>query len=331
MLAAAASQLKAFDPRAAATNVQTTFEEDPTILASMFTWFVTGTVLYLLGLFIFLFSEINAVLITRDSDFRLNLITKGYAEKVDGPEYKKQESRELRKLEPRPYLTVFGIIVLFFAISCLLFPLCQLIEILGLPSAPCILIITVGAAFAAICNATFYLFLVWSCTRTYASLIFLLISVSGSILLPAGNPILLILWVAIAFGSWYTYFFYLPSLYTDDKPAWLQDIGKYGLLENNAAVDDNITKFTGAIRTGAEVIQEEVQESIEAARKKAEEMAEAARKQAEAAAEEARKAAEAAADAAKKQAEAAAAAAKPAEEAKPADAPKATPPKMGLV
>jgi hypothetical protein len=27
----------------------------------------TGTVLYLLGLFIFLFSEINAVLITRDS------------------------------------------------------------------------------------------------------------------------------------------------------------------------------------------------------------------------------------------------------------------------
>lgn len=31
------------------------------------------------------------------------------------------------------------------------------------------------------------------------------------------------LWVAIAFGSWYTYFFYLPTLYTDqDKPVWLQ-------------------------------------------------------------------------------------------------------------
>jgi len=286
----------------------------------MFTWFVTGTVLYLLGLFIFLFSEINAVLITRDSDFRLNLIKGGYAEKVDGPEYKKQESRELRKLEPRPYLTVFGIIVLFFAIACLLFPLCELIDILGLPSAPCVLIITVGAAFAAICNATFYLFLVWSCTRTYASLIFLLISVSGSILLPAGNPILLMLWVAIAFGSWYTYFFYLPTLYTDkDKPAWLQDIGKYGLLENSAAVDDNITKFSRALRTGAEVIHEEIQESVEAARKKAEELAEEAKKQAEAAAE-----------AAKKQAEAAASVAKPAEAPKPTEA-KPAPPKMGLV
>jgi hypothetical protein len=42
-------------------------------------------------------------------------------------------------------------------------------------------------------------------------------------LLPAGNPILLMLWVLIALGSWYTYFFYLPVLYTDqDKPAWLQ-------------------------------------------------------------------------------------------------------------
>jgi hypothetical protein len=41
--------------------------------------------------------------------------------------------------------------------------------------------------------------------------------------LPAGNPILLMLWVMIAFGSWYTYFFYLPTLYTDqDKPGWLQ-------------------------------------------------------------------------------------------------------------
>lgn len=38
-----------------------------------------------------------------------------------------------------------------------------------------------------------------------------------------------------------------------------QDIGKYGLIENSAAVDDNITKFSNALRTGAEVIQEEIQ------------------------------------------------------------------------
>ena len=36
-------------------------------------------------------------------------------------------------------------------------------------------------------NAAVYLFLVWSCTRTYASLIFLLISVSGAVR-PARRP-----------------------------------------------------------------------------------------------------------------------------------------------
>jgi hypothetical protein len=108
--------------------------------------------------------------------------------------------------EPRPYLTVFGIIILFFAIACLLYPFCELVEILGaacardpnrsflamfhamapivprlrlilqnrdfsssnstgasqvpglmvdagLPRAPCMLIVTVGAGLATICNA----------------------------------------------------------------------------------------------------------------------------------------------------------------------------------
>ncbi len=38
--------------------------------------------------------------------------------------------------EPRPYLSVFGMIVLFFAIACLLYPFCELIEILGARRAP---------------------------------------------------------------------------------------------------------------------------------------------------------------------------------------------------
>ena len=82
--------------RQAATNIQDEFENDPELLKSMFVWIVVriyalyweslqmgqgnqgskiyklhfvqfGSLIYLLGLFIFLFSEINAVLITRDS------------------------------------------------------------------------------------------------------------------------------------------------------------------------------------------------------------------------------------------------------------------------
>mmetsp|Transcript_29434 Transcript_29434/g.77395 ORF Transcript_29434/g.77395 Transcript_29434/m.77395 type:complete len:283 (+) Transcript_29434:263-1111(+) len=274
-------------------------------------------------------------------DFRTSLIKGGYAERIDSPELEKQEKRELRKMEPRPYLSVFGVVILFFAMACLLYPLCELMEAIGLPGAPCLLIVTAGAAFFAICNACFYLFLIWSCTRFVASLIFLLIAVSGSILLPAGNPILVMFWILISFGSWYMYFFYAPSLYDEgERPWWLQDIGKHSLMENNAQIDAEVGKFSKALRTGGEALAEDINESIEAARKKAEQMAEAARKQAEeaaeyakkqaeAAAEAAKKQAEAAAEAAKKQAEAAAAAAQPkAEEKKPEEA-KTT--KMGVI
>ncbi len=93
------------------------------------------------------------------------------------------------------------------------------------------MIITFGAFFASICLATFWMFICWSCTRTYASLVFLLLSLTGQVLLPTGNPILLLVWVLIAFGGGYAYFYYLPDTYkgekASEKPMWIQDVGDF--------------------------------------------------------------------------------------------------------
>lgn len=102
---------------------------------------------------------------------------------------------------------------MFIAFACLLYPLCDILTVIGLPSAPCLLIITFGSFFAAICVATFWMFIIWSCTRTYAALVFLFISMTGQILLPTGNPILLLVWVLVAFGGGYAYFYYAPEVY----------------------------------------------------------------------------------------------------------------------
>ncbi len=38
-----------------------------------------------------------------------------------------------------------------------------------------------------------------------------------------------------------------------------QDIGKFGLIDNNAEVDSQISSFSNALRTGSDVITDEIQ------------------------------------------------------------------------
>ena len=76
----------------------------------------------------------------------------------------------------RPYLSLIGVVLIFVAIAAMLYPMCDIITVLGLPATPCILVVTFGSFFAAICVATFWTFLIWMCTRTYAALVFLSIS-----------------------------------------------------------------------------------------------------------------------------------------------------------
>jgi hypothetical protein len=69
------------------------------------------------------------------------------------------------------------------------------------------------------------MFLIWMCTRPAAAVVMLFISVSGQLLIPSGNPILLLLWLLVTFGGGWAYFLWLPEVYRDrplDKPFWVQ-------------------------------------------------------------------------------------------------------------
>ena len=69
------------------------------------------------------------------------------------------------------------------------------------------------------------MFLIWMCTRPAAAVVMLFISVSGQLLIPSGNPILLLLWLIVAFGGGWAYFLWLPEVYRGrplDKPMWIQ-------------------------------------------------------------------------------------------------------------
>jgi len=120
---------------------------------------------------------------------------------------------------------VLGTGLLVIGYACVLFPLCDIFSIAGLPSAPCVLLVTFGAFFGAICIVAFYMFLVWSCTRPFASLVFLLISLSGMAMLPGTNPIMIFLWVVLTLFVYWTYFVYLPTVYTGPEHWWLQNVG----------------------------------------------------------------------------------------------------------
>jgi len=182
---------------------------------------------------------------------------------------------------------------MFIGTSCLMYPLCDTLSIIGLPSAPCVLLITVGSFLATICNVTFLLFLIWSCTRAWAALVFLLVSFTGSILLPTGNPILLCIWVIIAVGGSYAYFVYLPSTYASptDIPPFVQNIGNFN-------VEPSLDKFQAAFKDGYEVTRDEIQDrvdessrAVQAAADKVAAEAEKAKQAAEAAAKQAAEAA----------------------------------------
>ena len=99
----------------------------------------------------------------------------------DGVDIEKLNVEENVNMGVRPYVSLVGTLLMFVAIACMLYPLCDVITVLGLPATPCILIVTFGSFFAALCVATFWMFLIWMCTRTAAAVVFLVISLTGQV------------------------------------------------------------------------------------------------------------------------------------------------------
>jgi len=189
----------------------------------------------------------------------------------NGANFTELMEREAATMAPRPYLSVGAMLLMFIAFACIFYPICDILTVIGLPSAPCILIITFGAFFGAICLATFWMFLIWSCTRTYASLVFLLLSLTGQICLPTGNPYLLLVWVFIAFGGGYLYFYYLPDSYKEkpeEKPMWVQDCGDFTVSTNYEEWGSAFNKAYEAESAALKKQAEQAQKTLEEQQKK---------------------------------------------------------------
>mmetsp|Transcript_4414 Transcript_4414/g.9833 ORF Transcript_4414/g.9833 Transcript_4414/m.9833 type:complete len:290 (-) Transcript_4414:495-1364(-) len=143
-----------FNPRAAVSIMAEYIKTHPDFVAGVVAWLIAGSIVWLFGFIVFLLSEIGAVLVVRDQDFRDKLISEKYMTPSQGDAYEKLTNNENKKMAPRPYLSAAATLFMFIGTSCLMYPLCDTLSIIGLPSAPCVLLITVGSFLATICNVT---------------------------------------------------------------------------------------------------------------------------------------------------------------------------------
>jgi len=193
-------------------------------------WIAAGIILYVVALTVLLYTEIRTCLVVRDQDFRERLLRTQAC--LPGKQLPSLRENETALLAPRAYITVFAGMLFFLAIAAILFPLCDIFTIIGLPAGPCLLMLTIGALLMAVCTVTGWMALCWLCTRPWAALVLGAISVSGQMTVPSGNLLLILVWILAAGMSGTLYFYWLPGLYADkrwDRPSWVQDVGESSL------------------------------------------------------------------------------------------------------
>eukprot|EP00286_Rhodomonas_abbreviata_P008284 CAMPEP_0181319710 /NCGR_PEP_ID=MMETSP1101-20121128/17724_1 /TAXON_ID=46948 /ORGANISM="Rhodomonas abbreviata, Strain Caron Lab Isolate" /LENGTH=305 /DNA_ID=CAMNT_0023427343 /DNA_START=13 /DNA_END=930 /DNA_ORIENTATION=- len=245
-----------FNPRLAIANLVAYQDEHVEFAASIATWITIGTILLILALILFIFSEIQAVLVVRDQDFRRTMLKQSYMD--EGASLDELIDYENKTMAPRPIISLFAVCLMYIGLACIFYPLCDILNVVGLPSAPCVLIVTFGSFFTVICIASFWMFVCWSCTRSWAALVFLAISLTGQLLLPTGNPLLLLLWLVISLGGGVGYFYWAPELYRDrERPSWLQTVGDF-------TISTDVQTILDSLRDKAEVDAEQLKRSVRA-------------------------------------------------------------------
>ena len=81
-----------------------------------------------------------------------------------------------------------------------------------------------GALLLSLTAALFLVGLCWSCTRGWAALLLIVLSLVGNVLL-FGGIIGLVVYLAVLGAAFYAYFAWAPNYYKErgqEKPFWLQ-------------------------------------------------------------------------------------------------------------
>eukprot|EP00960_Hanusia_phi_P020005 591035-Hanusia_phi.AAC.1 len=108
----------------------------------------------------------QAVLICRDQDFRKSLWDNGFMKPSSAGWARllpaavtslgvtlrsgiaELEERESMQMRPRAYLTFLSLLFMYVGVGCILYPLCDVLDIIGLPTGPCFVLVVFGSFFA---------------------------------------------------------------------------------------------------------------------------------------------------------------------------------------
>lgn len=204
-------------------------EDHPEFITAVVFWVITGNILLLTGLVLFLYSEIKMVCIVRSQETTLSYYeTQELGSKEDvGVLTDSQRS----SIAARPYLTFIATVLFFGGVLLAMIPLCDVLHLLGMPTGvTCIYIIVFEALGVALILHFFVLGAVWSCTRPWASLVLITLALCGLVLCPTGNVLLMLLFFFLAFSVYMSYFSWYPDYLTQQHhsiPDWVQSLGSF--------------------------------------------------------------------------------------------------------
>ena len=136
-----------FNLRAALAALAEYDRAHPGFFEGVAIWIAAGIILYVVALTVLLYTEIRTCLVVRDQDFRERLLRTQAC--LPGKQLPSLRENETALLAPRAYITVCAGMLFFLAIAAILFPLCDIFTIIGLPARPCLLMLTIGALLMA--------------------------------------------------------------------------------------------------------------------------------------------------------------------------------------
>ena len=144
-----------------------------------------------------------------------------------------ESTSAFKYLAYRPYVTLVSMIVLFAGLVCLLSPVCEVLDIIGLPSGSCFLNVVFVAFVCTFAGTAFLMGCCWCLTRPYAALVLFAIALSGGVMCPTGTTALVVLWMAVSLAVFLFYFVFLPE--SDEVPFWCESVGPI-----KASMDPNV-------------------------------------------------------------------------------------------
>jgi len=123
----------------------------------------------------------------------------------------------------RPYVTLLCMMSLFVGLMCVLSPVCDVLDVLGIPSASCFLNVVFVALVVTLTGMAFLMGCCWAFTRPYASFVLFSIALSGGLMCNTGISVLVVLWMVMSLAVFLCYFVFLPD--AEEVPVWCESVG----------------------------------------------------------------------------------------------------------